>query len=756
LSTSNHATKKQKMSLNSDSAATAATAATATAATAAATTAAAAAATATSTTSATPSNAQRRQRTRGDQPSLWDAHPGKNLVTLVNHIFQNASGDFISRTKEVIGFFFRCMCSVSFPRGNAGMRLGDERARLNYILLRLTNDQDDNTTTRLSDLKYRLGSLCPSDEDIVNFKEADVKESLLRVEADIMSMFLVKYNDGNRHFLHPWHIESRSAGLSFDRQSGSWVVVLPAMPKGPETVGDKDHDITDTQDVTIGGSMTHFAPHYQNIVGAINGDDSLISHIKGVKVTSKRDGMCIRFVYVRKGTFAHQFWMTLINECKDQFVQAFIQEAITVMDGNFLIPASNGTAFMTFEPVQAWTVCAMALSFGITNAALEDANRKGAKPVDILNMATVNDSTVLRSFVTGMAQTVIRDGPEVQTHCFEAIGGPNRKAALNTALRWELATNYAESECGMTYLGFASSTSEGSTVWISHDMVSTPFVEPSYWMFDTLQQVRHFLNDLSSVVLGKVTMEELTNKYPRKNKNLQRCTLPDPEGVVLYVLLQAFGNMTWIYCKGKTWIFYVCHKPEKYFNQIARLPDCVSVYFSARRVIRDFCQSIDQIVAMLTKLHQFVKSPSVRQHLVNMSGRSKGSGKVSKAPGDGLDQRPVDVQYKIIINNTESVLYPEFVKIASQYFNCFAGTSDREQIDEVGATFKNCLMNLKCYDDSGHSAAAACSEDADSQPAWEKELRRQFNIDNIGDLPPVPKILWPIFINSNGDTPESE
>ena len=127
-----------------------------------------------------------------------------------------------------------------------------------FYHLKLNNKQEIETIHSKipSDILYSYNYLLS--ESIEN-----LQTQILKLEFFASNCMIIKYKDGiNQQWSEPWHIESRSPiCLCINNE---WRVI-PAMPRGPEVAGDKEHNISQLQDVNINDdkSILHFAPHYQ-------------------------------------------------------------------------------------------------------------------------------------------------------------------------------------------------------------------------------------------------------------------------------------------------------------------------------------------------------------------------------------------------------------------------------------------------------------------------------------------------------------
>jgi len=392
------------------------------------------------------------------------------------------------------------------------------------------------------------------------------------------SCFLIKYVDGvNRQWTAPWHISVRSPLCMF--VDGVWKVMY-AMPKGPEVAGDEEHSVAALQDVDLSdeGDLAHFAPHYQRIIRAMNGNTEAQEMISRCICSSKRDGMCFRVLCFQKGTPEFDFWNVAISRIQDPFITAFTDASRRIVDG-LVMPASNGTAVLTKPEIQGWMVCAMALSLGLTHDQLVERVRDGATQTDVLHLVGADGRPMVERFLSLLSQSLFtRSGCEM--HAFEAIGGPNRMSAFDSIPHTELASTYPADSCGLAYLGMSYAQVDGP-VWVPHFAMDHHFPEPSFWEFESVEQCRVALKDLATVFAGEQDFDWFFSAHPCGNRDMSRRILPDPEGFVAYLRTEAFGREQWVYTKAKTWMFYIIHKiRSENIPTILRMPTAFGDAFS--------------------------------------------------------------------------------------------------------------------------------------------------------------------------------
>jgi hypothetical protein len=673
----------------------------------------------------------------------------------------------------------------------------------------------------------------PSAEDIASQSLHELTSTMKQLEALTYSCVMIKYKDGiNRQWSAPWNIQSRSPICMFIQNH--WRVIS-AMPRGPEVAGDQEHGVTALQDVDVDNeeSFAHFAPHYQTIIKSLKGIHSNSNNASSssssgsergqdkppfskIVCSSKRDGMCFRVLCLLSSTPEGLYWQKAVKFISDPFVSLFVQTSrkFSRNPSILLIPASNGTAFLTQKNIQYWIVCSMALSYGITHSQLLTAAANFLSPADVLKLplpelfqnktkyqqrkagylnttpvspsaksatdcALEEDVSLIEAFVMDIldASTSASHPQHLslnKMHTWEAIGGPHRMCAFDTAAHVELACSYSEDQCGISYLGYSITTLQGDLVWIPHFDIQHLFSEPVYWIMKSVSECIAALRDLSRVFGGSYTWDDFYSQYPPGNRNLAMTSHPDPEGFVSYFLMSSFKSQTppqgqgqekgegekegegedqeqheeesYVYCKTKTWMYYVMHKIRiRDIPSILTMPEHFGQAFPSYYQVKSFFgeHGVANIIDMLTELCLFVRT--------NEELKADIPEKAAKAL-DRLSQSP-EVIFKILLCNSRNVWRRGSVKIASKYFPEFQSLEaavegqgegevqsfqlqETEKETEEGAlVLRALLMELKCYE---------------LDDIWQQNVRREFDFVKISEtrhLSEVAGRLWS-FIHS--------
>ena len=330
-------------------------------------------------------------------------------------------------------------------------------------------------------------------------------------------------------------------------------------------------------------------------------------------------------------------------------------------------------------------------------------------------------------------------------------GGPNRACAFDTSPHTELACNYEEAQCGLSYLGVATTSPEGDLLWIPHFSMEHNFYEPTFWRLGSCMATREGLTELAKVFGGEISWDDFFALYPPANRVLARAVLPDAEGFVVYLKMTAFGkDGQYVYCKAKTWMYYILHKirPNN-IPAILRMPQKFGEAFPGYRSVREFFgEGERRTAALIEDLSTFVMSEEMRAD-------------IPWKALNALQHASPDVAFKIVLNNSQRVWKEGSVRVAANHFSVFAHLasssvlssasndtiaddgdmtdSDRDNSlsdkrEKAGMLLRQILMTVKCFDDG-----------------WRERLAFQFDVENItrgGRIPELADALWGFIHNS--------
>ena len=578
------------------------------------------------------------------------------------------------------------------------------REKYNLCVLQGKDIEASELRSRLVDTMYIL-----SEDEIISKKLSKITKDLSNLEELYSSCMLIKYIDGkNKKWSAPWHIQCRNVICMFI--DGRWSII-PVMPRGPEIAGHKEH--SELQDVTIGEDLDYFAPQYQRCIKSMNGDAKSEKEIKEIICSSKRDGMLFKCIEMKAKTPENRYWMNALRYIDDPFVQEFVSVSRKITKGGIIIPASNGTAFLTSTNVQNWVICSILLSYNVSYNQIKEMFNNGCNSLDMLKC-----TNILPEFIKNII-SVSNDSP-LRVHHFESIGGPNRMTPFDKFPHTELASSYCEEQCGISYLGFSKKLSNGDTFWAPHFTLEHNLMEPVFFKFNSVSETRDALDNIGKVLSGDINWDKFFEIHPISNSELSRSYLPDPEGFVSYLLTDIFGVEGYLYTKSKTVYFYDLHKIHaKNIPKILNMSPKFAEVFPGYRAVKDFFGNINHIEDMVNELRVAVISEEMKNNIPEkaLSALSR----VSKPVG-----------FKLILNNARDKWVDISIEIASKYFDSFSEFTNKEynkeRRNDIGNMLRNLLMNLECYEDN-----------------WINILKREMDSENIlriGKLSPIIVSLW--------------
>lgn len=474
--------------------------------------------------------------------------------------------------------------------------------RLQYYKAILSGDEENITR-----LRYIAESPIPtkSREEIMALDVTNIEASIIEATDLCQRISILKYRDGvNQLWSEPWHFETRSSICCFngDYEDGEYDII-GVLPRGPEVAGHKEFNITNIQDITDVNDdkeKSKFAHPIQKIITSINNGTECEDFIK-IVASSKRDGMCFRLFCINKQSKSFDLLTRAVKIVDNELIDRFIGLSLAVSEGEWImIPASNGTLFLTHPNIVNWMMCSMAISAGISHEKLCQFASQGVNSFDI-----VDEGTILETFVTDLLK--LNNDPKLSkianVHAFEAIGGPDRKCAYDTEDHFELATRYSSDQCGLSYLGAAFNDENHDLNWIPHFELEYDFYVPTYWEFSSITSTRKGLDGMANVFSGEITWDKFFRQYPRANKNVYKTMIPDPEGFVLYIKMIVNGKEQWIYCKAKTWMYYMMHKiKSKDLHSIIKMPEKFGEAFPDYQKVNEFFGNYEKFKAMITEL----------------------------------------------------------------------------------------------------------------------------------------------------------
>jgi hypothetical protein len=223
--------------------------------------------------------------------------------------------------------------------------------------------------------------------------------------------------------------------------------------------------------------------------------------------------------------------------------------------------------------------------------------------------------------------------------------------------------------------------------WIPHYSLEHQFSEPSFWRMASIDQCRQALSTLGQVFGGEVTWDDFYSRFPLANSNPSKAMLPDAEGFVTYVRMQAFGKEQFVYCKAKTWMYYILHKIRaRDVASVLLMPKSFGDHFPGYHLVHAFFGAEGQakIHQLVVELCSFVTSDEV---LASLDEKARNS--LLRR----LQEEP-DVCFKIALNNAKGLWDERSCEIAFKYFPTLRGYTEQAL---VSTTLRRLIMDLQCF-----------------------------------------------------------
>jgi hypothetical protein len=305
------------------------------------------------------------------------------------------------------------------------------------------------------------------------------------------------------------------------------------------------------------------------------------------------------------------------------------------------------------------------------------------------------------------------------TFCFEAIC-KKRMGLFGDEMHTELACSYERDR--LLFLGI---TIVSKRFYIPHSIYSEsknpnyeiPFEEPLWWRIRNGRYVDLMIDSIEKIIRGELTKDEFLKQFPPENKNdLDDCIL-DFEGWVAMKhsskskqstvisdddhleIIQKIGIPLTIYSKIKTESYYRSHnfhsKNIKYLQNIGKTAG--HIFPMANRSLNMFTSEILEKRFRLIgeKLREiFDPKSNILVELNEKINEQMKEKKIKKNPMSGIDMRPDDVKWKIILNS------PFFdisiiVSIYGEFFHELNKSSSN-----IGSMIKNLTQSLRPWENN--------------------------------------------------------
>jgi hypothetical protein len=263
---------------------------------------------------------------------------------------------------------------------------------------------------------------------------------------------------------------------------------------------------------------------------------------------------------------------------------------------------------------------------------------------------------------------------------------------------------------------------------------------------------------------GEISWEDFFALYPPANRVLAKAVLPDAEGFVVYLKMTAFGKTgEYVYCKAKTWMYYVLHKirPNN-IPSILRMPEKFGEAFPGYRAVKEFFgEGEERTAALIEDLMVFVMSEKMMDDVPSKALQA-------------LQRVSQDVAFKIVLNNSKRAWGEGSVQVAARHFSAFSflvSSTESDGASEAGASAEDKEGESRsegednAEDNDGELSGVSLARKSVSkkreeaamllrmilmtlecyQEDWRERLRAQFDVENIsrrGEMPKVAGSLW--------------
>jgi hypothetical protein len=484
---------------------------------------------------------------------------------------------------------------------------------VNYLYS--SNDQSYDKVIEILKLQcYHVG--CPSQLKGTSF------------EKQILS---IKYLDHNNNW-NKWGRQSRGSTLILI--NGSWKYFKYLMQRGAEILTGmqikRGIEKTDNVDTTLDFIASHLDQDQQALI-----QDLRVGNIVSLFVSFKKDGSllsCSLFT----GEYA-QIIRCMINDHCDKFTKTVMNtydDAVGHQNHVFVFQ-SQSTLFIG-DAMYDYT----------TTALFDDGTDEFKKIHPIEKIKKYGKALFIRlsglfSKMPGKIKQLIGE-----TIC------ANRMESYSGNIHKELAMSYDKSS--FTVLSFTSisdDSSHDSFKVFQHYMFSNiinefGFNEPPYWNVTNVSDMDSLIQDVDGYIFKKITMVQFYESHPPSNKFKYDFVI-DCEGFVVYDTLR--NNS---YGKIKTDCYYKSHKlRENNIQFLIELNEVAGHIFPLARIVSEVvCNVNDKMNIINQKLIDLISSDILIEEL----------NKKNTKAAHGLESRPKNIKFKIIINN----LKDEYTKLA--------------------------------------------------------------------------------------------
>ncbi|CAK9105730.1 unnamed protein product [Durusdinium trenchii] len=569
------------------------------------------------------------QPTLGDDTGLDPSIKDLEVETMYATLLARTGGPY-----ELKQWFTEAGFLLSFPLSPKNQTTAEETL--------LSEQQRKENLVALSQRFREIGVITGS------YELLDIEANLEKWECCVC---LLRYQDrwGNRYWRNKWAKQARGTVLFINPEDQSDVRCISyKLERGAEvsTRQHREEGIDETQDLKEGRV-------------AIFDDDTIhtcVTLAKGGAITghlsSKGDGSYfgVTLACGLKG----QIWDAITDGFGSDWVKLWKKKgkeygALHGVDDLMMVPATQG-GLMMGDHMQGYMTTALL-------AGNHLATREELMLYDSCVAAMEQYGALIFDKLARIAAEQLgKDGCKVVS--FENMC-KNRRGLLGDREHTELACRYERDRCIL--LGLSDCESKRYT---PHSAFNTHgFEEPMYWIITHSDQLNSMIGKLDDLVWGSITEAEFLTMYPPANLDkIGTDPIIDYEGFAFLEMKTIPDSVVYMYRKIKSVAYYKSHKLQvENIPYLLQLGAKAGHIFPLAQHVLDllspgvFQQKMERVLAQVVTLLDFADPANTLLSRIRMGhALTVAKAKRKKMPKDplaGFDQRPFDVQCRIVINS---------------------------------------------------------------------------------------------------------
>lgn len=422
-------------------------------------------------------------------------------------------------------------------------------------------------------------------------------------------IYLTHYLNHTQLWIPPWAREGRGTILFLSKQSNRWEILKYNFPRGAEVLTQihTDAGVNCTDDVST-TNFQMFDKNQQDFMNRLLNPAATLNAVASNKV----DGMllCISLYTGERAEIAKAKVMNGNNK----FAQMIIRAAEDRLCPYTVVLSTQKTFDISDNRCLSYIVTALIVSMGILSydRLCQLVQNKQLTPLDVFKKYGVN--TLLDKLNVFFNNA--HKSPAL-TLCCEVVC-PLRTCAWNF-LHHELAISYPNAIVNV--LSYADINKNS----IPHFMFSSLIHEmgfdvPLYWYVGSTQQCYDLIQDLTAVILGKMTDIQYLKKHHPSNKYTVINSCLHFEGFVLWNPVMD----KWDYHKLKSVPYYDAHNPKN-VRGLLEIARHTIVFPSATLIARIFYNFYRQLWQLYNEFRTILgyNSDNMTVHAQLVSGLKK-------------------------------------------------------------------------------------------------------------------------------------